>query len=76
MKTSKFSLVLAALAVVMIAVGTLTGEAQLVLSKAINICMECIGIGLKTEKYPAVVSGGMVCGNQRICKGLPRRKDL
>ena len=45
MKTSKFSLVLAALAVVMIAVGTLTGEAQLVLSKAIKICMECIGIG-------------------------------
>ena len=45
MKTSKFSLVLVALAVVMIAVGTLTGEAQLVLSKAINICMECIGSG-------------------------------
>ena len=45
MKISKFSLVLVALAVVMIAVGTLTGEAQLVLSKEINICMECIGIG-------------------------------
>ena len=31
--------------VMLIAVGAQSGEMQLVLTKAINICMECIGIG-------------------------------
>lgn len=37
--------VLIATAVALIVAGTLSGEAQLVLTKAVNICMECIGIG-------------------------------
>ncbi len=37
--------VLIAAAVALIVAGTLSGEVQLVLTKAVNICMECIGIG-------------------------------
>ena len=39
------SLALVVAAVALISVGVLTGEVQLVLTKATNICMECIGIG-------------------------------
>ena len=42
--------VLIAAAVALIVAGTLSGEAQLVLTKAVNICMECIGIGSRIEK--------------------------
>ncbi|WP_296629042.1 CD1871A family CXXC motif-containing protein [uncultured Negativibacillus sp.] len=38
-------LLLIALSLLLIGAGTVRGEAQLVLTKAINICMECIGIG-------------------------------
>ena len=34
-----------AVSVVLIVVGVLMGEPDVVLNKAINICMECIGIG-------------------------------
>lgn len=43
--TGAVPFVLLLLAGVLIAVGAQSGEAQLVLTKAINICMECIGIG-------------------------------
>jgi hypothetical protein len=35
----------AAVAVLMMCIGIYYGEVQTVLSKAINICLECIGIG-------------------------------
>ena len=38
--------VLIAAAVALIVAGTLSGEAQLVLTKAVNICMSCISASL------------------------------
>ena len=34
-----------ALSLLLIAIGLLDGQAELVLAKAIRICMECVGIG-------------------------------
>lgn len=42
---SKGGIYLAALGLVMMGLGILRGEMPVVLQKAINICMECIGIG-------------------------------
>lgn len=33
------------LAVVLIAAGVMRGENKIILTKAINICLECIGVG-------------------------------
>lgn len=46
MTTSRgFSVVLVFLGISMMLYGYWSGEAQVVLAKAIRICMECIGIG-------------------------------
>lgn len=45
MNLRKSSLFLPAAAAVMIAVGVWRGEAATVLSKGINLCLECVGIG-------------------------------
>ena len=45
MNLRKSSLFLLAAATVMIAVGVWRGEAATVLSKGINLCLECVGIG-------------------------------
>lgn len=39
------TVVLLVVSVAMIVAGVVTGEPETVLSKAINVCMECIGIG-------------------------------
>lgn len=36
---------LLAIAVIMMVIGSLSGEMDAVLTKAIHICMECIGLG-------------------------------
>lgn len=45
MKLRKAPLFLLAAAAVMIAAGVWRGEAATVLSKGINLCLECVGIG-------------------------------
>lgn len=44
-KTNIVTIGLLVVSVVLIAAGVFMGEPDVVLNKAINICMECIGIG-------------------------------
>lgn len=41
----KYKYVILAVAVVLIAAGVMRQETQVVLQKAVRICLECIGIG-------------------------------
>ena len=45
LKSNRTACFLLVLSVIFIIYGVITGEVQTVLRKAINICMECIGIG-------------------------------
>ena len=45
LRTSRAGILAAAAGLVMMAVGISRGEMAVVLEKAVNICMECIGIG-------------------------------
>lgn len=45
MSLRKVPTLLLAAAIVMIGVGVFRGEAATVLSKGINLCLECVGIG-------------------------------
>lgn len=44
-KTEAIRIVLLFLSIVMIVIGVVNGEVQTVFTKAVNLCMECIGIG-------------------------------
>lgn len=44
-KNNKTALILIFLAVAFIAIGVWRGELETVFRKAVNICMECIGLG-------------------------------
>ena len=44
-RTRRFTGILILAAVIMCAFGAAAGEAEVVLVKAANICMECIGLG-------------------------------
>jgi len=41
----KFKYILLVLSIIFMAIGAFRGEVSEVLKKAINICLECIGIG-------------------------------
>ncbi|MEF9971454.1 MAG: CD1871A family CXXC motif-containing protein [Oscillospiraceae bacterium] len=45
MKNKIIPLLLLALALLMIGFGVFRGEGETVLAKAINLCLECVGIG-------------------------------
>lgn len=45
MKKRLFALLLVCAGAIFLVCGMLRGEAQTVFTKAINVCMECIGIG-------------------------------
>ena len=45
MKRKTVAIVLIGIGAVFLVLGVLRGEAQVVLAKAIRICLECIGIG-------------------------------
>ena len=45
LKENRFALCLLALGIILAAVGILRGEAEVVFRRAVNVCMECIGLG-------------------------------
>jgi hypothetical protein len=45
LKANKAAVILAALGILFIFLGIFRGEMMTVLTKAVNICMECIGLG-------------------------------
>ncbi len=44
-KNYKISVLIMSLGIVFLGIGIMNGEYEAVLTKAINICLECIGIG-------------------------------
>lgn len=44
-RRNRAAALLLALALVFLAIGVWRGEAEVVLRKAVNICLECIGLG-------------------------------
>ena len=44
-KKNKAALLLLAVGIAFLAIGVWRGEAETVFRKAVNICMECIGLG-------------------------------
>lgn len=44
-KKNKFSVLILLIAIGMIAFGMCRGEVGTVLTKAVNLCLECVGIG-------------------------------
>jgi len=45
LRRNRAALLLSLAAVLLMAIGVWRGEAEVVLRKAVNICMECIGLG-------------------------------
>ena len=45
MKRAYFGIAAGAIGLVLIACGVLSGQAGLVLQKAIRVCLECVGLG-------------------------------
>ena len=45
LRRNRAALLLCLTAALLIAIGVWRGEAEIVLRKAVNICMECIGLG-------------------------------
>ena len=45
LRRNRAAVLLVLTAVLLLAIGVWRGEAEVVLRKAVNICMECIGLG-------------------------------
>ena len=45
LRRNRAALLLVGIALLFLAVGVWRGEEQVVLRKAVNVCMECIGLG-------------------------------
>ena len=45
LRQNRIALLFVGLALLFLAIGVWRGEEQVVLRKAVNICMECIGLG-------------------------------
>ncbi len=45
LRRNRAAVLFVALALAFLAIGVWRGEAEVVLRKAVNICMECIGLG-------------------------------
>ena len=67
----------AAVGAALLLLGLYLGEGEIVLRKAVNICLECIGLGQKIgQAYQADRSAVLDCADERLCRRLPQGRHI